>query len=328
MSSDFDYGILNDTAHRPWPMPDSPWLMTQTWHDLMFAHWPIDVALLKGKVPAAFEIDTFDRQAWLGIVPFRMSNVAPRAVPALPWLSAFPELNVRTYVRVGARAGVYFFSLDATNPVAVGVARLLVRLPYFTAAMECRDRDGWIHYRSARASRRAPPARFVGRYRPLGSAVPPARGTLEHFLTERYCLFTTDGSGRPYTLDIHHPRWPLQNAEAEIEENTMAEASGFKLPAVAPLLHFSKRQDMVAWQLKKLRTENSELRTQNSELRTREPGIRTPDPGLRNPIKFSSRFSRRPVSPQAAQSDRSVPATAVRQPIRTPGFRCEASRGL
>ena len=255
MSSDFNYEILDETAHRPWPMPESPWLMTQTWHDLLFAHWPVDAAQLRDKVPAPFDIDTFDGQAWLGIVPFRMTNVAPRAVPALPWLSAFPELNVRTYVRVGERAGVYFFSLDATNPVAVGVARLLVHLPYFTASMECIDRDGWIRYRSERTNK-GTPARFVGRYHPVGSAAPPARRALEYFLTERYCLFTTDGSGTPYTLDIHHPPWPLQNARAVIEENTMADASGIRLPAIAPLLHFSRRQDMVAWKLEKLRTKS------------------------------------------------------------------------
>jgi uncharacterized protein YqjF (DUF2071 family) len=233
-------------------MPDSPWLMTQTWHDLLFAHWPIDAAALRAKVPAAFDIDMFEGQAWLGILPFRMTNVAPRAVPALPWISAFPELNVRTYVRVGDRTGVYFFSLDATNPIAVGVARVVVHLPYFTASMECVERDGWIEYRSERSHQSQPPARLAGRYRSLGAARPPEPGTLEHFLTERYCLFTLDGSGHPCTLDIHHPPWPLQAAEAHFDANTMAEANGFELPPASPLLHFSQRQDMVAWSLRKL----------------------------------------------------------------------------
>ena len=97
MMGDFNYTILDETAHRPWPMPDSPWVMTQTWHDLLFAHWPMDANLLRARVPSSFEIDLFEDEAWLAIVPFRMANVAPRAVPALPWISAFPELNVRTY---------------------------------------------------------------------------------------------------------------------------------------------------------------------------------------------------------------------------------------
>lgn len=250
LQNDFNYTILKDTAHRPWPMPESPWLMTQTWHDLLFAHWPVDLETLRRHVPRGFEVDTFEGQAWVGVVPFRMTNVAPRGLPALPWISAFPELNVRTYVRVQGRPGVYFFSLDATNPVAVGVARTLVHLPYFTAAMEIEpEPEGWIRYRSRRTSRKGAPAELEARYRPTGTATPPLAGTLDHFLTERYCLFTTDESARAFSLEIHHPPWPLQTAEALFTRNTMADAAGIRLPAVSPLLHFSKRQDMVAWGL-------------------------------------------------------------------------------
>lgn len=252
--NDFNHAILEEVDHRPWPMPQSPWLMTQTWHDLLFAHWPVAADVLRPHVPAGFDIDLYDDRAWIAVVPFHMTNVAPRGVPALPWVSAFPELNVRTYVRVGGRPGVYFFSLDASNPVAVGVARTLVHLPYFTADMKVEQSGEWIHYRSRRKSSGAPPAEFEGRYRPLGSPSPPALGTLEHFLTERYCLFTVDSAFRAYTLDIHHPPWPLQEAEAEIRENTMAEAAGVRLPSMAPVLHFAKRQDMVAWSPRPLST--------------------------------------------------------------------------
>jgi uncharacterized protein YqjF (DUF2071 family) len=153
---------------------------------------------------------------------------------------------------VTGRPGVYFFSLDAANPVAVGVARALVHLPYFTADMDVEHQDDWISYRSRRTSTKGAPAQFVARYRPVGAVTPPAEGTLEYFLTERYCLFTVDTSFRAYSLDIHHPRWPLQTAEAEITVNTMADAAGIRLPSMAPLLHFSMRQDMVAWALKSL----------------------------------------------------------------------------
>jgi uncharacterized protein len=248
--NDFNYDILNERAHRPWPMPDSPWVMTQTWHDLLFAHWPVDAESLRSHVPAGFEIDTFDGQAWIGIVPFHMTNVAPRGVPALPWVSAFPELNVRTYVRVKGRPGIWFFSLDAANPVAVGIARTLVHLPYFTASMSVEHHEGWVTYRSQRTSAKGAAAEFAARYHPVGPVSPPVEGTLEHFLTERYCLFTVDQAFHSYSLDIHHPPWPLQTAEAEITANTMADAVGIRLPSMAPLLHFSKRQDMVAWPLR------------------------------------------------------------------------------
>lgn len=251
MQNDFNYKILQETAHRPWPMPDSPWLMTQTWHDLLFAHWAVDVDDLRPHVPSGFEVDLFEGQAWVAVVPFHMTNVAPRGIPALPWVSAFPEMNVRTYVRFNGRPGVYFFSLDAGNPLAVGLARTLVHLPYFSAAMQVEQDDaGWIRYSSRRTSPGAKPAEFVARYRPVGPAAPPVAGTLEHFLTERYCLFTVDQSFRAYSVDIHHPPWPLQAAEATIEVNTMADAAGLRLPSMAPLLHFSKRQDMVAWGLR------------------------------------------------------------------------------
>jgi uncharacterized protein YqjF (DUF2071 family) len=225
--------------------------MTQTWHDLLFAHWRIDATVLRATVPPELELDLFDREAWLGVVPFHMSNVSPRGVPSLPWISAFPELNVRTYVRVGGHAGVYFFSLDAANPVAVAVARTMFHLPYFSADMKVEERDGWIEYTSRRETHSGPAAEFVGRYRPLGEATPPAEGTLEYFLTERYCLFTVDASSRAHRVDIHHPPWPLQQAQAEISVNTMAAASGIALPSTAPLLHFSKRQDMVGWSPKR-----------------------------------------------------------------------------
>src|SRR4051812_42045561 len=115
---DFDTTILDVVGHRPWALPDRAWVMTQTWHDLLFAHWPVKSSDLRPKVPAAFELDLFDGHAWVGVVPFHMTNVAPRGVPSLPRVSEFPELNVRTYVRVGDRPGIYFFSLDAGSALA------------------------------------------------------------------------------------------------------------------------------------------------------------------------------------------------------------------
>jgi uncharacterized protein YqjF (DUF2071 family) len=247
VSNDFNYGILDITSHRPWPLPSSSWVMTQTWHELLFAHWPVDAEMLRGKIPAGFELDIFEGQAWLAVVPFRMSNVAPRGVPALPWVSSFPELNVRTYVRVADTPGVFFFSLDAGNPVAVGAARTLAHLPYYTAEMTVDAQNGWISYNSRRTSSGAPAAAFTARYRPVGEPHPPVDGTLEYFLTERYCLFTVDSDYHALQLDIHHPPWPLQKAEADVTVNTMADACGIRLPAVKPLLHFARRQDMVAW---------------------------------------------------------------------------------
>jgi uncharacterized protein YqjF (DUF2071 family) len=255
MAHDFNKRILEETAHRPWPMPDGSWIMTQTWHDLLFAHWPIDAQQLARRIPPPLEPDLFDGRAWLAVVPFHMTNVAPRGVPSLPWVSAFPELNVRTYVRVADRPGVYFFSLDAGNPLAVGIARTWFRLPYYSASMQVEERNGFIHYRSRRITANTPAAALLATYRPVGQVFQARRGSLEYFLTERYCLYAVD-DGRAYRLEIHHPPWPLQPAEATIEVNTMAEATGIVLPQAQRLLHFSKRQDVVAWPLTRLDAED------------------------------------------------------------------------
>src|SRR5688572_8752233 len=150
--SDFPSHIVNEDAHRPWPMPEGPWIMTQSWHDLLFAHWPVAVEALREMLPPGLEVDLFDHRAWLGVIPFHMTNVAPRGVPSLPWVSAFPEINVRTYVRVDDKPGVYFFSLDAGNRLAVAAARMLFGLPYYSASIDLKLEDGWVHYRSSRES--------------------------------------------------------------------------------------------------------------------------------------------------------------------------------
>lgn len=239
--------ILREIAHRPWPLPTEPWVMAQSWHDLLFAHWPVDATRLRPLLPPPLQIDTFEGQAWLAVVPFRMTGVRLRRTPTVPWLSAFPELNVRTYVTYGEKPGVWFFSLDAGNAVAVAIARAWFHLPYFRARMHCEEQDGWIRYQCERTHRGAPAGLLEGRYRPVGEVFSPQLGTLEHFLTERYCLYTTDGSGRNICGEIHHPPWPLQVAEAKFTGNTMAEAAGLSLPARNALLHFAKRQDVVVW---------------------------------------------------------------------------------
>src|SRR5690349_6710130 len=126
---------LRKLDHRPWPVPSRPWIMAQNWHELLFAHWRVPVEAVRPLVPQGLEIDLFAGDAWLSVVPFRMSGVRLRGTPALPWLSSFPELNVRTYVCAEGRPGVWFFSLDAASRLAVGVARAWFHLPYFNARM-------------------------------------------------------------------------------------------------------------------------------------------------------------------------------------------------
>src|SRR4051795_4757016 len=151
--------VLADVTHRPWPLPSGPWVMAQSWIDLLFAHWPVDAEQLRAIVPASIPIDTFDGTAWLGITPFELTGLRPRGLPAL---SRFPELNVRTYTMLGGKPGIWFFSLDAGSLAAVWGARLTYRLPYFKARMGI-AREGRIRYRSVRAG-----ARLEAAYEPTG----------------------------------------------------------------------------------------------------------------------------------------------------------------
>lgn len=226
--------------------------MAMCWHDLLFMHWPVPAAALRRHIPEALAIDTFDGTAWIGVVPFRMSGVRPRCVPALPRLSAFAELNVRTYVVAGGKPGVWFFSLDAAEPFAVWAARRVFHLPYYDARMSCAPDREAIRYSSIRTHRGAAPAMFQGRYRPSGAVYHARPGTLDHWLTARYCLYAADRSGLLWRGDIHHAPWPLQPAEAEMEVNTMVDQIGLSLPHVPPLLHFARRLDVVAWLLERV----------------------------------------------------------------------------
>jgi uncharacterized protein YqjF (DUF2071 family) len=221
-------------------------MMAQNWHDLLFAHWEVPVEKMRELVPCGLEIDTFGERTWIGVVPFRMSGVRLRGTPALPGLSAFPELNVRTYVKAEGKPGVWFFSLDAANRIAVEVARAWFRLPYFSARMRSEASGDEIRYVSRRTDRRGKGESLAMKYRAEGRYLEAQPGTLEYFLTERYCLYAQRPDGALLRGEIHHAPWPLQAARAEFAENTMTKALGVELQG-EPLLHFSKLQAVVAW---------------------------------------------------------------------------------
>lgn len=224
-----------------------PWVARMRWLDLLFAHWPLRPSALDDLLPPGLELDTFDGEAWLGIVPFTMDDVAPRGLPALPRLSRFTELNVRTYVLHRGRPGVLFLSLDAASRLTVEGARVVFRLPYFRAEMASARSGDTVAYRSRRTDRRGPPATFTARYRATGPAAPAALGSLEDWLTRRMRLFSFDGRGRILRTEIEHPDWSLRPAEAEFLDNTMAAGHGLALPDTPPHLVVADRLDVHAW---------------------------------------------------------------------------------
>ena len=233
---------LAETEHRPWPLPASSWVMGQTWDDLLFAHWRVDANLLRPHVPDALSIDEHDGTAWLGVTPFVVTGLRVRGMLPLPYVSSFRELNVRTYVTLEDRPGIWFLSLDASSELAVAAARRLYRLPYFRAQITVQRRSGRLLYECVRNEEKA----FSGSYRGLGAPRSAEDGSLEEFLTERYCLYAED-AGRLFRADIHHRPWPLEQAEASIDLNTMP-PDGVTL-AGDPVVHYSRRQDVVIWGL-------------------------------------------------------------------------------
>jgi uncharacterized protein YqjF (DUF2071 family) len=221
--------------------------MAQKWQDLLFAHWAVAPAVMRRLVPAKLELDTFQGQAWIGIVPFTMSGVRLRGTPTLPWLSTFPELNVRTYVTAGGKPGVWFFSLDAANVVAVEVARRWFQLPYFHARMNSRATSQGIKYFSQRDDRRGGSGALHATYKAAGQYFAAVPGTLEYFLTERYCLYAQRRGGELLRGEIHHAPWKLHDARASFAVNTMTENLGIPILEPPATLHFSELQEMVAW---------------------------------------------------------------------------------
>lgn len=239
--------LLETIDHRPYPYPRSAWVMTQSWDELLFMHWSVEPSVMRALVPLGLELDLFEERAWIGVVPFKMNHVRPRFTPSVPLLSFFLELNVRTYVKVNGVAGVYFFSLDCSNALAVESARVWFGLPYYLAEMRAFNVDGWTNYKSMRCDRRGEIAEIDVRYRPVGDPYRSIPGTLEHFLTERYCLYTTCGDhiARGH---VHHEPWNLQSVESEIRINTMLSPLGINLPGSSnPIMHYSKELLTVEW---------------------------------------------------------------------------------
>src|SRR3954466_16148237 len=156
--------VLRETAHRPWPLPERPWLMGQTWHDLLFAHWSVPEQVIGRLLPPPLTPQLRDGCAWLGITPFLVSGLRLRGTPPLPWLSRFPELNVRTYVEVDGKPGIYFLSLDAARRAAVLAARRSYRLPYFHSRIRADRVGARVVYELERIDGSGPPARFRGTY--------------------------------------------------------------------------------------------------------------------------------------------------------------------
>jgi uncharacterized protein YqjF (DUF2071 family) len=217
-------------------------LMRQRWERLGFLHWRVDAAEIAAHLPPGLDVDTFDGDAYVGLVPFTIRGARPLLLPGVPGLSSFHELNFRTYVhRAGRDPGVWFFSLDAASRIVAALARRSYRLPYHHARMAMVEGGGAVSFRSQRTD--GSPATFACTYAPEGRAVPAAVGSLPFFLVERYLLYSWDGR-RLHTARVWHRSYPLQAARVtDLDEDLTAEA-GFHTDGGAPLGHYCHELDV------------------------------------------------------------------------------------
>lgn len=240
--------LLSQVEHRPIPLPQTPWIMAQSWQNVLFISWPMPVERLRPLVPSKMEIDTYNGQAWLSLLPMRMVDLHLRDLPPLPEASTFPEINLRTYVRVNHQPGIFFFSIDAAAHLGAWVAQHLFHLPYLYAEMSLSQQSDGFYLESHRAaSTKVSAADFVATYQPVGDPSPSEPGSLEQFLVERYTLFSQDPLGVLYRGDIHHPLWKLQPVKVNIETNTIPQAARLELPDTAPLYHYSPGTQSILW---------------------------------------------------------------------------------
>ncbi len=218
-----------------------------TWESVLFMHWPVPRAALRGLVPKPLEIDVFDGTGWVGLVPFTMPVVGSTWLPPIPTAHRFHECNVRTYVRLAGEPGVYFFSLDAASRLAVWAARRFWQLPYHLARIDLRREDSLIHYTVDRVGRRGPRLRCAWK---VGAPRSQARpGNPDFFLTERYALYSFDRRGQPRRCRIHHEPWRLYDAELVHLDDTLVAAAGIRLPEIRPVMYCADHLDVLAWPL-------------------------------------------------------------------------------
>lgn len=240
------------TSQRPRPLPTGRWAMTQRWNDLLFVHWRVPPSAIAHLLPEGLQPDIFQGSAWLGVVPLWMDRFTFRGIPALPGMRSFPELHLRTYVRDQRTGtpGLYSFSIETGSLLSAAAVRFVFQMPCNWAEMLLNQRSEREFAFYSRRLFSSQPVIFNARYRGLGPTRRLAEirsGSLEYFLTERYCLFARNRAGQAVRANIHSVASPLEDAEAEIERNDLAATVGIEIPEQEPVLHYSRRLAVYVW---------------------------------------------------------------------------------
>jgi uncharacterized protein YqjF (DUF2071 family) len=255
--------LLYSVEHRPWLPPNGHWLLSQSWNDLLLAHFAMEPAVLRKLVPEELTLELYDGVAWLTISPFCASHVRPSGIPPMPALSYFSQINVRTYVTMGGKPGIYYFSVDAASLSAVWFARMFFRMQYWHSSIQVsgatiqarKGPDPTIHFRAKRLhgpETRRGAAKLDVAYAPEGEVERARKGSLDAFLTERYCVYSWHGR-KYYRTEVHHQPLGLQRVRAEFMENSIAEPLGIELAGGPELCHFSRSLKMLVWAPERVR---------------------------------------------------------------------------
>ncbi|MCJ7842651.1 DUF2071 domain-containing protein [Lederbergia sp. NSJ-179] len=238
-----------ETNQRPFPLPESRWLMTQTWNHLLFCHWPIDEKVIQPLIPPEFELDKFAGKAWLGVIPFQVTDMRIRGLPKPPYLHTYLELNIRTYVTYKGTPGIYFLALDADKWSAVWGGKIGALLPYRKANMEMQERKNRIHFQSKPLDPSQKERTLSIQYQPISESYSPTTDSLEYWLFERYCFFILF-KNRVFRGDIHHNHWKVSQAVAKIDQPFFFTL--FQNRHDAPLFHYTRKKQAFMWMLNKV----------------------------------------------------------------------------
>lgn len=224
------------------------WVMEQKWEDLLFIHLPVAEDAIKRLIPNRLEVDLYKGMAWISLVIFRIRSLRFRHLPSIPFFRSFLELNIRTYVKRGEFSGVYFFSLDANHLPAVIGAQILA-LPYYLAEITISKKDGKIHFTCKRKGKDN--NNFSCSYHPVEKTYKPLEGSLEHWLMERYYLWSNRKNDL-YMGNIHHTPWGLQQADVKFQTENFLPTPIEKSIVGNPVFHYVPYKHMLAYRIKKI----------------------------------------------------------------------------
>jgi uncharacterized protein YqjF (DUF2071 family) len=232
-------------------MPYEKWIMKQSWKNVFFIHLPVSAPSLRPHIPSCLDLDVYEGEPWISLVLFTIEGIYLKGIP-FSVVSAFPEINVRTYISYNKRPGVFFLSLDAKHWATYTIAKKWYHLPYYESQISVKQTNQFTSYNSIRKDRKVVPAEFKGTLKSLSETFYSKQNSLEYWLTERYYLYSSNQGKDAFRAKIHHEPWQLQEAKAEINANTLISSMNILPLNEDPIVHFSTGTNVLISNLNKL----------------------------------------------------------------------------